>query len=266
MPSITFASRTVHPVHFEDYDGSNFERLVFAYHLRAGWSDLAWYGQTGSDQGRDIVAFERFDEERGRKTVIQCVNRSRLEVAKATRDMRNAAFVPTGVPDAFKFVCRGNVSAERRDKVSAAAHDLGIRYLEIWSGAEFEEHLRLRAETLLQRFMKGQIFPDAKAKLKVFVDELPGLTDDQAIAILATVFDRPAFWTPFYQECSLGAFEQAIEDTICALNTGIYRTRGAGNSSNPTRSRDQGRRSSREAWSSCATGRCRSPGFQGLHS
>jgi hypothetical protein len=42
-------ARTVRPIHFEDYCGAEFERLVFAYHLRDGRTDLAWvFGQTGS--------------------------------------------------------------------------------------------------------------------------------------------------------------------------------------------------------------------------
>ncbi|MGF1948905.1 hypothetical protein ACQUFD_17755, partial [Enterococcus gallinarum] len=74
-------ARTVRPVHFEDFGGQDFERLVFAYHLRAGWSDLAWHGQTGSDLGRDIVGIEPFEDWQSRSTVIQCVNRASLTEA-----------------------------------------------------------------------------------------------------------------------------------------------------------------------------------------
>jgi hypothetical protein len=42
---------------------------------------------------------------------------------------------------------------------------------------------------------------------------------------LARVFDRPAFRTPFHQESNLPNFQQAIDDTIRALNTGIWQTR-----------------------------------------
>jgi len=36
----------VQPIHFEDFDGSQFERLVFAYHARTGkWKSLEWYGK-----------------------------------------------------------------------------------------------------------------------------------------------------------------------------------------------------------------------------
>lgn len=54
-------ARTVRPIHFEDFSG---ERLVFAYHLCDGWTDLAWFGQTGSDQGRDIIGTRPFDDRR----------------------------------------------------------------------------------------------------------------------------------------------------------------------------------------------------------
>ena len=48
-------SRLVHHINFEVLGGVEFERLVFAYHIRAGWTDLTWFGQVGSDVGRDIV-------------------------------------------------------------------------------------------------------------------------------------------------------------------------------------------------------------------
>ena len=32
---------TVRPVYFEEFGGAEFERLVFACHVRVGWSELA---------------------------------------------------------------------------------------------------------------------------------------------------------------------------------------------------------------------------------
>lgn len=166
-------NRTVHRVHFEDFDGAEFERLVFAYHVRAGWSDLAWYGQTGSDQGRDIIGVEPFDAAPPRRTVIQCVNRNALTQVKAEQDMGKAVAAPTGRPDAFRFVCRSSVSAERRDAVTAAARGLGVSHVTIWSGVEFEENLRLRGEDLLRRFCAGETFPDGEEELRRFADDFP---------------------------------------------------------------------------------------------
>ncbi len=220
MPMIT-----VKPIHFEDYDGLEFERLVFAYLLRAGWRDVAWYGQTGSDLGRDIIATELFDDVPDRRTVVQCVNRKVLTLEKAKRDMTRAAAADAGALDAFLLVCRAKVSAEQRDKVARVGKNLGISHVTIWSGVEFEEHLRLHGEFLLRRFVDGEIFPDDGTGLLAFVNEFAELSDQEALALLRLPFDRPAFRTPFHAETRLFDFQDAISNTISALNTGVWKTR-----------------------------------------
>jgi len=215
---------TVHPIHFEDFDGKEFERLVLAYHLRAGWKSVAWYGQTGSDQGRDIVGAEQLDDGTSRDTVVQCVNRGTLAISKATGDMRNAIKAPRS-PRAFRFVCRSTVSARKRDAIMKAGHQLGIDHIEIWADSEFEERLRLIGEDLLQRFCQGVSFPDDVAEARRFVDDFPLLSDDDALILMGAVLDRPAFRVPFQLESSLPNFSLAIEDSIRAFNTGIWRTR-----------------------------------------
>ena len=51
------------------------------------------------------------------------------------------------------------------------------------------------------------------------------MTDEEVLALYASVFDRPAFYTPIHQESNLGDFKQAITDTIQALGTGIWKAR-----------------------------------------
>lgn len=51
------------------------------------------------------------------------------------------------------------------------------------------------------------------------------IDDQEALAQLARIFDRPAFYTPIAQESSLPAFKQAITDSIKAIGTGIWQTR-----------------------------------------
>ena len=212
----------VRPVHFEDFDGRDFERLAFAYHVRSGWSDVAWYG--GSDAGRDIIGTATSGDAPPRRTVVQCANRDDLTVAKVIDDVRKAlATAPP--PDAFRFICRGKVSAKKRDALGLAVKALGVDHFEVWSGADFEEHLRLSGEDLLRRFCAGEHFPSDVGSLQALADEYPGISDDAALAIMAAVFDRPAFRTPFRQESSLPDFQLAIEDTVRALNTGVWRTR-----------------------------------------
>jgi hypothetical protein len=198
---------------------------VFAYHLRAGWQDVAWFGQTGSDLGRDIIGVEPADCRSARKVAVQCANRTRLTFDKAKSDMDKAWAAPTLRPDAFKIVCRENVSARLRDRILAEGQRVGYSDTTVWSGVEFEEQLRLRAELLLRRFVEGVAFPDSAEELRRFIDDFPGLSDEEALAQMAAVFDRPAFRTPFHAESYLPDFLKAIEDTIGALNTGVWHTR-----------------------------------------
>jgi hypothetical protein len=50
-------------------------------------------------------------------------------------------------------------------------------------------------------------------------------SDNDILAMMAKLFDRPAFYTPIHQESNLPDFKQAITDTIQALGTGICKAR-----------------------------------------
>lgn len=216
----------VKPIHFEDFDGSEFERLVFAYHCRADhWRSLEWYGQAGSDLGRDIWGVRENERPSGESVCIQCVNRKQLTFAKASTDIKKVLKAPLGVPYRFRIVAQGKLSAALRDKIKKHVTSLGVQECDTWSGPEFEEFLRKGAESLLKRFVEGELFPDAPEDLKKLAESTRLLNDDEVLAAFAKVFDRPAFYTPIHQESNLGDFKQAITDTIQALGTGIWKAR-----------------------------------------
>jgi hypothetical protein len=219
-------AKYVQPLHFEDFDGAQFERLVFAYHARAEkWRSLEWYGQVGSDLGRDIWGI-RGEVTGGTETVcVQCVNRGRLTFTKAAADLGKVLKAKNGTPQRFRLVTRSAVSAKMRGRIKDHVLSHDVRYCDIWSGAEFEEFLRRDAESLLKRFVEGEIFPDAAPDLVTFAQAGGVMSDDDALSIMAKLFDRPAFYTPIHQESSLGDFKQAITDTIQALGTGIWKAR-----------------------------------------
>jgi hypothetical protein len=194
-------TRFVHPIHFEDFDGKNFERLIFAYHVRAEcWLSLEWYGQTGSDLGRDIWGV-RLNDQSGQETVcIQCANRKTPTATKAIKDIDKALVSSNGKPGAFRFVCASNVSAKLRDKIQKHAKSKGIYRCEIWSGSEFEERLRGCGESLLKRFTEGEVFPDGSKELKEFSQDTKPADDHEILGLFAQAFDRPAFFTHFNSE------------------------------------------------------------------
>jgi hypothetical protein len=112
-----------------------------------------------------------------------------------------------------------------RSKIKDHVLSRGVSDCDIWSGAEFEEFLRRDAESLLKRFIEGEIFPDAAPDLLNFAQADGAMTDEDALSMMAKLFDRPAFYTPIHQESNLGDFKQAITDTIQALGTGIWKAR-----------------------------------------
>jgi hypothetical protein len=215
----------IQPVHFDDFSGVQFEHLVFAYLLRTQrWHSLEWYGQLGTDLGRDIWG-ERDDDGRVVTICIQCTNRRRLAFGKIAHDVDLIVSGSNGLPDEFLLVAGGNMSGKLRDKIRAFAVQSGIRVCNMWSGQEFEERLRTGAESLLKRFVQGEQFPDSPSEIGNLVSNLETATDNEILVLMARLFDRPAFYTPFHQESSIPAFKKAITDTIEALNTGIYRLR-----------------------------------------
>lgn len=114
---------TVHPIHFEDLDGSEFERLVFAYHWRSDvWHSLEWYGQAGSDLGRDIWGLREDETKDGETVCIQCVNRKQLTFVKAEKDIAKVLTAPTGVPHRFRIVAQCKVSARCGTKLESTAN------------------------------------------------------------------------------------------------------------------------------------------------
>jgi hypothetical protein len=156
-------ARYVQPIHFEDYSGAQFERLVFAYLWRSEkWRSLEWYGQAGSDLGRDIWGVRQ----NGESVCIQCANRKSLKFSKAEKDIAKVLKADNGIPHTFRIVAVSNLSARLRDKIKNHVLSLGVKASENWSGPEFEEFLRHGAESLLKRFVGGEEFPDTPTDLK----------------------------------------------------------------------------------------------------
>lgn len=207
----------VHPIHFEDYSGPQFERLACAYLIRRPeFTEVAWYGQLGSDRGRDIVCVHQD----GSTWIIQCANFTRLTERKAKEDIEKIAAGPRSKGAHFRLVAGGRVSSNLRDKAASLARAAKLIHEGVWSGPEFEEHLRRDTPDLVKRFVEGEVFPELPAEIAAFAATTGGLSDAAIVRALTLAFDRPAYRTPFAMESSLPRFKQAIAETIDTLNTG----------------------------------------------
>ena len=171
MTAPMMPSRLVRRVRFDDFDPRDFERLVLAFMHRTGtWrSSPEWYGEVGADRGRDVWGVRQD----GRTVCVQCANWRTLPVGKVKSDLRKILGAKHGVPDVFVVVAGGRVSASTRDAVRVFARAKGIGECHVWSGADFEELVRAKAESLLRRFCEGEAFPDDPAEVEGFLRGCP---------------------------------------------------------------------------------------------
>ena len=217
---------TAGAIRFDDFSGQEFERLCFAYLIRRyDWETLDWYGQVGSDGGRDILGVRSNDYGQQETYCFQCANHKHLRFLKIQEDIDKLCISLTQRPDKFVVLCGGKISAALREKIVKHATDSSFPNTEVWPSVELEEKIRGDTPSLLERFINGDVFPDTSNDLKLFVYDTLKKTDEEILGLLALSFDRSAFITPFYHESSLPAFKRALEDTIQVFNTGVRRTR-----------------------------------------
>lgn len=157
----------VHPVHFEDFDGRNFERLVMAYLInKFPKSKFKWLGIVGHDEGRDIWGEDEF----GEKYCYQCT-KTTLTKEKIFSDIDKICKARTGIPNYLVVITGGIISSILYEKIEIYSESKGIQVCECWQGAQFEEYLRRDFEILLKRFCNGEIFPDSPKELKHLIEE-----------------------------------------------------------------------------------------------
>jgi hypothetical protein len=156
----TSINSTVHPVHFEEQSGIQFERMAFAFLYKAEeWDSLIWLGQTGSDGGRDIWGMKGKDS-----YCYQCANYRKLVLKKITKDI-DKLLKEKCIPTYFTIICGGTVSVKQREQIQAHAAAAGFHNTAVWSGVEFEERMRKHAPDILRRFVNGEEFPEFPEKL-----------------------------------------------------------------------------------------------------
>lgn len=128
-----------------------FEKLCAAVLANVGYKNIQWYGEAGSDKGRDILA-ERIDSpvpgvERREKWMIQCKRYTQSTLSKKeVKDLMDAALEHE--IDGLLIIVTSKVSANLRDWLSAAQEKYPFRAF-IWEEIDFRRQVRAHAAELL---------------------------------------------------------------------------------------------------------------------
>jgi len=126
---------------------------------------VEWLGQSGGDGGTDILAKNAEDDSH----LFLCANYSkRLTFEKVRKDVAKVAAQPPTKLKCVTIIAGAKVSAKLRKKAKTEViSKLQIKESEVWSGPEFEERLRAGAQDLLQRFVRGDPFPEQPEDLRL---------------------------------------------------------------------------------------------------
>jgi len=143
-------TRTVNPLHFEDFEPHRFEDLIrqLAYDFRV-WKSIEGTGRSGSDEGMDIRAIELADslredepidgdpdsvgpEPTERLWVIQCKREQVIRPARMRTILLDTLPTGNGVPYGFILAAACDFSKATRDLFSDQLRRLGIQEWYPW--------------------------------------------------------------------------------------------------------------------------------------
>lgn len=168
---------TNHLLPFDQLSPDQFERLCLWLVRREGYLRPEHYGQAGSDQGRDVVAYRSVPA--GESTpageelwYFQCKRYKRLSAATLKAEVAKCAGLaksaPPKHPFGIVFVTSASLTARARDEISHCCEQNGFA-VEFWASTELD--MRVKAHSgLVQEFFDAKFIPvltsedDARAK------------------------------------------------------------------------------------------------------
>ena len=148
-------TRTIQPLHFEDFDPRRFEDLVrqLLYDFRQ-WASLEAVGRTGSDEGIDILGVERFvdgvrseaEEDEAtqvsvdRRWIVQCKREKSIASRQIAKYVSQSLKGKDGVHGFILATC-ADLSRKARDAFRTAVLEFGVEEAYVWGRAELEDLL-----------------------------------------------------------------------------------------------------------------------------
>lgn len=154
QPSRPLITGSNHRLPFMDLDPARFEQLCLWLVGAEGWKRAEHLGSSGSDGGRDIMAFKPQGGD-DQLWYLQCKRRARITVADLRSELNKISAFASTHPEATAagvvFVIAGDVSAAQRDAIRKHASLLGLG-IEFWARSELDERVKRHPRILAEFF------------------------------------------------------------------------------------------------------------------
>lgn len=129
-----------------------FEKLCAAVLQKTGFTNVQWYGEAGSDKGRDIIA-ERSDTpvpgvQRRERWMVQCKRYTKSSLSKSELKELLDAGLEHKI-DSLLIIATTTVSANLRDWLTAASQNYPFSAY-IWEELDFRRHVTTHKIDLLE--------------------------------------------------------------------------------------------------------------------
>lgn len=139
-----------HMLPFDRLSGDEFERLSLWIVRREGFKNVEHLGASGSEQGRDIIAWRG-----GEKWAFQCKRVKQFGFKTAEEEIKKVLALPEkDRPAIYVFIASCNISANTREKVRVTYPELET---EFWAETELDEKAKRHLDILDEFFTKPGI-------------------------------------------------------------------------------------------------------------
>lgn len=138
---------------------TDFEELVFWILQREGFFNVRWYGESGSDKGRDVIC-QRTELLGPRVLVHDCVVQCKRYSGRVARQRIYQDILKASEhnPDYFILATTGIVSASTKDWLDSHLEKLGVRVV-LWERTDLSILLE-RHQDLAAKFLEIPVEPD----------------------------------------------------------------------------------------------------------
>lgn len=161
---IIMVTRTINQLHFEDLDPIRFEDLILAmvYRMRR-WDKLDHFGKKGTDDGIDIRAVEKLENDKENVYYFQCKRYQKITNAKIKDIIDDYLMKNTFIPQFYILVISCSLTKKQIEYFESYCDEKGFNTATVWTSSVIEAKLYSEYHDLLFAYFGVNLVSERKS-------------------------------------------------------------------------------------------------------